>query len=66
MIILGRERDFETLEFGLQFSLGGLVDEGKSAEILTAKGELFVANARLATLNEGSPSDRNNDFSSHS
>jgi hypothetical protein len=26
--ILGRERDFETLEFSLQFSLGGLGDKG--------------------------------------
>jgi hypothetical protein len=63
--ILGRERDFETLEFSLQFSLGRLGDEGKNTKVLTALGELLEAKAGLV-LNKGSPRDRNFDrFSSH-
>lgn len=65
VIILGRERDFETLEFSLQFSLGGLGYKGKSARVLTALGKLGVAKAGLV-LNKGSPRDRDCDrFSSH-
>ena len=62
--ILGRERDFETLEFSLQFSLGGLGDEGKNTDILSTLGELLVAKAGLV-LNKGSPRNRDCDrFSS--
>jgi len=65
VIILGRERDFETLEFGKEFSLGGLRDEGEDTKVLTALGELLVAKAGLV-LNKGSPRDRDdNRFSSH-
>lgn len=66
MSILGRERDFEPGEFGLQFSLGGLVDEGKFSEVLAASRELTIAKAGLAVLDKGSPRDRDFDrFSSH-
>ena len=54
VIILGRERDIEGSKFGLQFSLGGLVDEGQSAEVLAVLLELAVTNA-LVGLDEGVP-----------
>jgi hypothetical protein len=63
--ILGRERDFETLEFSLQFSLGRLGDKSENTDILSTLGELLVAKAGLV-LNKGSPRDRDCDrFSSH-
>ena len=63
--ILGRERDFETLEFSLEFSLGGLGDEGKKTKVLTTFGELLETKAGLV-LNKGSPRNRDCDrFSSH-
>jgi hypothetical protein len=36
VIILGRERNFETGKFGKEFSLGGLGDEGESTPVLAA------------------------------
>ena len=66
VIILGRERDFEPGEFGLEFSLGGLVDEGQFAEVLAAVGELLKAKAGFAVLNESVPAFSDVDgFSSH-
>ena len=66
VIILGRERDFEPGEFGLQFSLGGLVDEGQLTPVLAAVLELTIAKERLAVLDEGVPSNSDVDrFSSH-
>jgi hypothetical protein len=66
VIILGRERDFEPGEFGLEFSLGGLVDEGQFAEVLAAIRELTIAKTGLAVLDEGVPADSDVDgFSSH-
>jgi len=63
--ILGRERDFETLEFSLQFSLGGLGDERESAEVLAAFGKLLESKAGLV-LDEGVPASCDCDrFSSH-
>lgn len=64
MSILGRERDFETLEFGLQFSLGGLVDERQGSDILAALLELLVAKT-FFVFNKGNPASRNDSFSSH-
>ena len=52
--ILGRERDFETLEFSLQFSLGGLGDEGQSTPVLAALGELLESKTGLV-LDESVP-----------
>ena len=66
VIILGRERDFETLEFSLQFSLGGLSDERESAEVLAALGKLLESKAGLSVLDEGVPASCDCDrFSSH-
>ena len=66
VIILGRERDIEGSKFGLQFSLGGLVDECQSSKILAASLELPVAKAGLAVFNKGNPADSDIDrFSSH-
>lgn len=64
MSILGRERDFEPGEFGLEFSLGGLGNQRESAEVLASVHELLVAES-LAVLDEGSPALGNIDFSSH-
>jgi hypothetical protein len=65
MSILGRERDFEPGEFGLQFSLGGLVDEGKSSPILAASREVLESKTGLV-LNKGVPASSDVDrFSSH-
>jgi len=65
VIILGRDRDFEAGKFGLQFSLGGLVDEGKSPPILAASREVLESKAGLV-LNEGVPASSDVDrFSSH-
>lgn len=64
--ILGRERDFETLEFSLQFSLGGLGDEGESPPVFAACGELLEAKTGLAVLDEGVPALCDcNRFNSH-
>jgi hypothetical protein len=66
VIILGRERDFEPGEFGLQFSLGGLVDEGKGSPVLAASRELLESKTGLAVLDEGVPAGGDVDrFSSH-
>ena len=65
VIILGRERDFEPGEFGLQFSLGGLGDEGQSARVLAAILELLVAKTGFAVFDEGVPADRNCNLSVH-
>jgi len=54
VIILGRERDIEGSKFGLQFSLGGLVDEGKGSSVLAVLFELAVTDA-LVSLDEGVP-----------
>ena len=65
MIILGRERDFEALEFSEKFSLGGLVDEGQGSGVLAASLKLLVAKTGLV-LYEGVPADSDiNMFSSH-
>ena len=53
--ILGRERDLEPGEFGLQFGFSGLIDEGQSAEVLAAILELLESKTGLV-LDEGSPS----------
>ena len=64
--ILGRERDLEPGEFGLEFGFGGLGDEGQFTPILAALGELLDANASLFGCNESIPACRNYDrFSSH-
>ena len=52
--ILGRERDFETLEFSLQFGFGGLGDEGKSTPVFATLGELLESKTGLV-LDEGVP-----------
>lgn len=66
VIILGRERDFEPGEFGLEFFFGGLVDEGQFAEVLAAIWKLTIAKAGLAVLDEGIPASNDVDrFSSH-
>ena len=52
--ILGRERDVEGSKFGLQFSLGGLVDEGKGSSVLADLLKLAVTDA-LVVLDEGVP-----------
>ena len=66
VIILGRERDFEPGEFGKEFSLGGLFDEGQFAPVLAASEELTIAKAGLAVFDEGVPSSSDVDrFSSH-
>lgn len=54
VIILGRERDVEGSKFGLQFSLGGLVDEGQGSSVLAVLLELAVTDA-LVGLDEGVP-----------
>ena len=64
--ILGRERDFEPGEFGLEFGLGGLVDERQFAEVLATSGEVLKSKAGLAVLDEGVPAFSDVDrFSSH-
>jgi hypothetical protein len=66
IILFDRDRDFEPGEFGKEFSLGGLVDEGQLTPILAAVLELTIAKAGLAVLDEGVPASRNVDrFSSH-
>ena len=45
VIILGRERDLKPLEFGLEFGLGGLGDDGQSADILAASREVLISKA---------------------
>ena len=47
VIILSRERDFETGEFGLEFSLGGLGDERQSTSVFSAILELMVTKTGL-------------------
>lgn len=64
VIILGRERDLEPGEFGLEFGFGGLGNQRESTEVLAATNKLFVAKS-LVCLDEGSPAFRNSSFSSH-
>lgn len=63
--ILGRERDLEPGEFGLEFGLGGLGDEGQSASVFSALFELLIAKAGLSVFDEGTPANRNDDLSVH-
>lgn len=64
--ILGRERDLQPGEFGLEFGFGGLVDEGQFTPVLATQLELLDAKTGLAVLNEGVPALGNCDrFSSH-
>lgn len=64
--ILGRERDLEPGEFGLEFGFGGLVDEGQLTPVLATQLELLDAKTGLAVLNEGVPAFSDCDrFSSH-
>lgn len=66
IIMLGRERDFEPGEFGLEFGFGGLVDEGQLTPVLATQLELLDAKTGLAVLNEGVPAFSDCDrFSSH-
>ena len=65
VIILGRERDFEPGEFGKEFSLGGLVDEGQFTPVLAASREVLESKTGLV-LDEGVPASSDVDrFSSH-
>ncbi len=64
--ILGRERDFETGEFGKEFRLSRLRDERQSAPVFAAIWELTIAKAGLAVFNKGVPASSDVDrFSSH-
>lgn len=62
--ILGRERDLEPGEFGLEFGFGGLGDEGQFTPVLATTNKLLVAKS-LVCLDEGSPAFGDSDFSSH-
>ena len=64
--ILGRERDLEPGEFGLEFGFGGLGDEGQFTPVLAASRELLESKTGLAVLDEGVPAGGDCDrFSSH-
>ena len=52
--ILGRERDFETLEFSLQFGFGGLGDEGQLSVVFSVLLE-FGNQLGFSALNKGNP-----------
>jgi hypothetical protein len=56
--ILGRERDLEPGEFGLEFGFGGLGDKGQFTPVLAALLELTIAKA-FRVLDEGRPANRN-------
>ena len=56
--ILGREGDFETLEFSLQFSLGGLGDKSEGCVSRGLFRELTIAiGLLLSDIAKGSPAD---------
>lgn len=66
MSILGRKRDFEPGEFGLEFGFGGLGDEVQFTPVLAAILELLESKTGLAVLDEGVPAlSDDNRFSSH-
>ncbi len=58
MNILGRERDFESGEFSLEFFFGRLGHDGQLAKILASLEEL-TKDIALAFIYESRPTNRN-------